>query len=60
MVSHPLATGVDRYKGICEVQRVCVLCDLGIIEDEFHFFFHGPVYRDLSNHLFEKSSAEES
>lgn len=55
-----MATEVDRYKGICEVQRVCVLCDLGIIEDEFHFFFHGPVYRDLSNHLFEKSLAEES
>lgn len=55
-----LAIEAGRYKGIPEEQCVCVLCDLGIIEDEFLFLYHWPVYSDLSNHLFEKNSVEES
>ncbi len=47
-----------RYKGIPREQRICVLCDLGVVEDEFHFPFHCPVYSDLRNHLFEKNPAE--
>ena len=33
---------------------MCVLCDLGVVEDEFHFVFHCPLYNNLRNSLFEK------
>ena len=50
----PLAIEVGRYKGIPEEQRLCVLCDLNVVEDEYHFLFHCPVYCELRNCLFEK------
>ena len=31
----PLAIEVGRYKGIPEEKRLCVFCDLGVVEDEW-------------------------
>lgn len=28
------------------------LCDMGVVEDGFHVWFHCPVYSELRNHLF--------
>ena len=50
----PLAVEVGRYTGIPEEQRLCVVCDLGVVEDEFHFMFHCPLYNNLRLSLFEK------
>ena len=50
----PLAVEVGRYTGIPEEQRLCVLCDLGVVEDEIHFVFHCPLYNDVRKYLFEK------
>ena len=51
-----LAIEVGRYKGIPEEQRLeqRVFCDLGVVENEFYFVFHCPLYNDLRNCLFEK------
>lgn len=38
---------VGRCEGISDQRRLCVFCDLGIVEDRFYF-------EDLGNHLFEK------
>ena len=35
-----------------------MLCDLGVVEDEFHFVFHCPLYHDLRNSLFKKMQAK--
>lgn len=40
-----LTTEEDRHKGIPEEQHVCVLCDLGVVEDDSNI-----VSRDLRNH----------
>ncbi len=35
-------------------KRLCVFCDLGVAEDEFHLVFHCPFYFDLRSILFER------
>lgn len=50
----PLAVEVGRYKAIPEELRLCTLCNLGVVEDEFHFVFHCPLYDSLRSVLFEK------
>lgn len=48
----PLAVEVGRYNGIPEEEPLCVvLCGLGVVEDEFHFVFHCPLYHGLRNVL---------
>ena len=50
----PLAVEVGRYSGTPEEQRVCALCDLGVVEDEYHFVFYCPLYHKPRVKLFEK------
>ena len=50
----PLAVEVGRFRGTPVEERLCLLCDLGIVEDELHFVFHCPLYGELRNILFEK------
>lgn len=50
----PLEVEVGRYKGVPEEDRLCAVCDLSLVEDEFHFMFYCPLYNDLRNVLFEK------
>ena len=45
--SHQLAVEVGRYRNIQRSERECTLCNLGEIEDEFHFILVCPYYCDL-------------
>lgn len=49
----PLAIEVGRFRGIPEDLLLCGFCDLQVVEDEVHFVFHGPLYGELRNCLFE-------
>lgn len=48
----PLEVEVGRYKGVPEEERLCSVCDLRVIEDEFHFMFYCPLYFSLRTVLF--------
>ena len=50
----PLAIETGRFYGTPEEDRLCLLCDLGEVENEIHFVFHCPMYDDLRHDLFEK------
>lgn len=50
----PLAVEVGRFKGIPEENRICTMCDLGLVEHEFHFVLYCPFYTDLRSILFER------
>lgn len=50
----PLELEVGRYKGVPEDKRLCKVCDLSLIEDEFHFMFYCPLYVNLRTVLFAK------
>ena len=53
----PLALETDRFIGISEEDRVCLLCDLEEIESEVHFLFYCPLYDDVRHQLFSKMSS---
>uniref|UniRef100_A0A3B3H959 ribonuclease H n=1 Tax=Oryzias latipes TaxID=8090 RepID=A0A3B3H959_ORYLA len=40
----PLQVEVGRFKGIPEEERLCEVCELRVVEDEFHFLFYCPLY----------------
>ena len=44
---HKLMIGEGRFRGIERNLRVCPLCPMHIIEDEYHFFLVCPTYREL-------------
>ncbi len=50
----PLALEAGGFNDTAEEDRLCLLCDLGEIEDEFHFLFCCPVYDDLREIIFTK------
>lgn len=45
--SHSLAIEAGRYTGDSLSHRLCKLCKMNVVEDEFHFLLVCPVYRDL-------------
>ncbi len=45
---------MGRHKGIPEEQRLCLFCDLGVVEDKFHFVFHRPLFNDLRSVLLDR------
>ena len=47
MSSHNLKIEKGRYHNIERQSRLCVLCNLNDIEDEFHFILKCPLYYDL-------------
>ena len=49
----PLAIEVGRFTAVLEEKRLCSLCDLQDIENEYHFMFYCPLYDDLRVPLFE-------
>lgn len=52
--AHTLAIEKGRYKNIERTNRVCLSCDGGHIEDEYHFFSVCPRYSSLRNEYYNK------
>ena len=50
----PLSLEVGRFNSIAEEERLCSVCDLRVVEDEAHFMFHCPLYKEHRLNLFEK------
>ena len=49
----PLVIEVGRFTGVQEEDRLCTVCDLGDIENEFHFMFYCTTYDDLRAPMYE-------
>ena len=45
--AHKLAIEEDRFRNIDRAQRKCNMCNMGCIENEYHFLLICPFYRDL-------------
>ena len=45
--AHKLAIEEGRFRNIDRAQRKCNMCNLGCIENEYHFLLICPFYRDL-------------
>ena len=45
--SHDLAIERGRYMNIERCQRLCTLCNLNVVEDEYHFLLCCETYKDL-------------
>ena len=50
----PLSIEVGRYTNTPLEDRVCELCENGVLEDECHFLLECEVYRDLRAQLLSK------
>jgi hypothetical protein len=50
----PLQVEVGRFRGLPLEERLCVLCPLGLVEDEYHFLCVCYKYHDLRNILYNK------
>ena len=44
--AHQLAAETGRYKKIPKANRVCISCDEGVVEDEFHFVMECKQFTD--------------
>ncbi len=53
----PIALETGRFNATPEEDRVCLLCDLGGIENEIYFLFHCPIYDGIRSVLFSKMSS---
>ena len=49
----PLRIETGRYVGESPAQRLCVLCNTNVVEDECHFLVSCPKYSSLRNRVFE-------
>lgn len=45
--AHRLAVEEGRYRNIEREQRLCVYCNMSVVEDEYHFLLICPLYREL-------------
>ena len=45
--AHKLSIEQGRYMSVERNQRLCLMCNLSDIEDEFHFILKCPIYKDL-------------
>ena len=43
-----------RYRGIVRNERKCILCNLNVLEDEFHFVLQYAKYNDLCKKYIKK------
>jgi REP element-mobilizing transposase RayT len=50
--NHFIETG--RYTGIVRNERKCILCNLNVLEDEFHFVLQCTKYNDLRKKYIKK------
>ena len=52
--SHILAIETGRYKKISRSNRVCIHCNRGVVEDEYHFVLICVSYKDLRENYIKK------
>ena len=45
--SHKLCIETGRYTGVIREDRICHKCNLGVIEDEYHFILQCPFYTNI-------------
>ena len=45
--SHKLEIETGRHYGSSRSERKCKLCQMNVVEDEYHFLLTCPIYRDL-------------
>ena len=45
--AHKLMAEEGRYRGIERNMRICPLCSMNVVEDEYHFLLICPAYREL-------------
>ena len=45
--AHKLMAEEARYRGIERNMRICPLCSMNVVEDEYHFLLICPAYREL-------------
>ena len=45
--AHKLMIEEGRYRGVERNERVCPLCTMNVVEDEYHFRLVCPMYREL-------------
>ena len=45
--AHSLQIEVGRHRNIVREDRKCLVCNLNVIENEFHFLLVCPFYRDI-------------
>lgn len=45
--AHKLMIEEGRFRGIDRDARICPMCSMNIVEDEYHFLLVCPVYREL-------------
>ena len=55
----PLNVETGRFRNIDLSERLCNLCPLSEVEDEYHFLCICPKYSDLRQHLFAKARERE-
>ena len=49
LAAHNLNIESGRYTNVDREERICTLCELNDIEDEFHFILKCPLYHELRN-----------
>ena len=50
----PLHIETGRYVGLDEADRICQMCELNEIENEYHFVLYCPLYERVRGELFSK------
>ena len=50
----PLGIETRRYQNIPPKFRLCLMCDLNVVEDDSHFMFHCALYDNLRQILYNK------
>ena len=48
----PLRIETGRFRNLPCEQRICQICDMNKVEDEFHFIMECPIYQFLRDRLF--------
>lgn len=54
----PLRIETGRFVNLVVEERLCPVCDLGVVEDEIHFILHCPLYTNLRTNLFNSLSVD--
>ena len=56
--AHKLLVEEGRYRGIERNLRICSLCSMNVVEDEYHFLLICPAYRELRKNYLPSTIAD--